>query len=389
MSADTRKHWNYYFLDIAEQVATRSTCDRKHVGCVIVIDRRVVATGYNGSIKGEPHCDEVGHDLQDVIQPDGTRAPNCVRTVHAEANAVAQAARFGVRLDGGTAYVNTYPCWPCFRLMVNAGIKAVIFRDGYRIDPRVLEASVRLGIRVEGPGCYYCGGVPHEDTPSNLPPLCAVHGAVHDELKRKGPVKIGDVCTRCQGFICAMASQPSKLMCLCSTYEPEPKPSAALAIASLPRPTAWDKKEIRSNDAPPPPWEHVGWHCSRALCDWNDSKATGLTRSGPCPKCGATEIVRNEACPKHPDRIVNPSGPGCFPACTECPSVGLHAHVRTDDVTKTCPVYLAHRDEPKKRGTSAELCNCAYVRERIAEGGADIGISPACPVHGYDRPEAP
>ena len=153
-----RKHWSTYFLDIAEQVSTRSTCARKHVGCVIVLGKRVVATGYNGSIAGEPHCDEVGHDLQDVIAPDGSRAPNCVRTVHAEANALAQAARFGVRLEGGTAYVNTYPCWPCFRLLANAGITAVIFRDGYRIDPRVHDASARLGIKVEGPGCYFCGG---------------------------------------------------------------------------------------------------------------------------------------------------------------------------------------------------------------------------------------
>lgn len=143
-----RKTWDVYFLDVAEQVSTRSTCDRKHVGAVVVLDRRIVATGYNGSIRGEPHCDEAGHDLVESIGADGKLAPNCVRTVHAEANAIAQAAAHGVALRGATLFVNTYPCWPCFKLLANAGVVEVVYRDGYRVDPRVLESAARIGLLV-------------------------------------------------------------------------------------------------------------------------------------------------------------------------------------------------------------------------------------------------
>ncbi len=170
-----RKHWGHYMLDIAEQVAARSTCDRKHVGCVLVKDRRIISTGYNGSIRGEPHCDDVGHDLVDSVDSNGNLAPNCIRTVHAEANAIAQAAAHGVAVYGARAYVNTYPCWPCYRLLVNAGIIGIVFRDGYRIDPRVDAASARLRIPVEGPGCYYCGDVILADSEDFLRQLCPDH----------------------------------------------------------------------------------------------------------------------------------------------------------------------------------------------------------------------
>lgn len=134
-----RAGWDKYFMGIAHAVASRSTCDRKHVGCVVVVERRIVATGYNGSIPGAVHCDDVGHDMHEG---------HCVRTVHAEANAVAQAARHGIKLVGAEVYVNTYPCWPCFKLLALAGVRAITYDDAYRNDPRVAEAAAAAGITV-------------------------------------------------------------------------------------------------------------------------------------------------------------------------------------------------------------------------------------------------
>lgn len=132
-----RKSWDRYFADIANEVATRSTCDRKHVGCVLVVDRRIVATGYNGSVPGQPHCDDAGHDMDEG---------HCVRTVHAEVNAVAQAARAGVPVKDATAYVNTYPCWPCLKVLLTAGVVGIVYEDEYRADPRVEEAARASGV---------------------------------------------------------------------------------------------------------------------------------------------------------------------------------------------------------------------------------------------------
>ncbi len=131
MSKD-RKSWDAYFIDIAEMVATRATCDRKHVGALLVIDQRIVATGYNGSIPGAAHCDEIGHDMLDG---------HCVRTVHAEANAIAQAARFGINVTQATLYTNTFPCWPCFKLIASAGIVRVVYDAEYRKDERVIHGA--------------------------------------------------------------------------------------------------------------------------------------------------------------------------------------------------------------------------------------------------------
>lgn len=121
-----RTSWDDYFMKIAEQVATRATCDRKHVGAVIVLDRTIVSTGYNGSPRGMPHCDEVGHEMKDM----GGRQ-SCVRTVHGEANAIAQAARSGARVEGGTLYTTASPCYDCLKLIINSGIKRVVCKEFY------------------------------------------------------------------------------------------------------------------------------------------------------------------------------------------------------------------------------------------------------------------
>ena len=138
MSTRTRVSWDEYFMNIARTVATRSTCDRKFVGAVIVRDRIILASGYNGSIRGLPHCDEEGHLMEEG---------HCVRTVHAEANAIVQAARSGVRIDGGDVYVTASHCWGCFRLLANAGIMRIVFGEFYR-DPRAFEVASRLGIEL-------------------------------------------------------------------------------------------------------------------------------------------------------------------------------------------------------------------------------------------------
>lgn len=138
-SARRRVGWDEYFMGIARQVASRSTCDRKHVGAVIVRDRMILATGYNGSIRGIAHCDDEGHLMEDG---------HCVRTVHAEANAIVQAARNGVRLEGADIYVTASPCFGCFKLIANAGIRRIAFLEFYR-DDRIYRLCEQLGILLQ------------------------------------------------------------------------------------------------------------------------------------------------------------------------------------------------------------------------------------------------
>ena len=133
-----RADWDTYFMNIARQVATRSTCDRKHVGAVIVRDKRILSTGYNGSIRGLPHCDEVGHLMENN---------HCVRTVHAEANAIVQSACNGVRIEGADIYVTASPCWNCFKLIANSGIRRIFFGEFYR-DERIWDFAGQLGIEL-------------------------------------------------------------------------------------------------------------------------------------------------------------------------------------------------------------------------------------------------
>lgn len=133
-----RANWDEYFMAIAEQVSTRGTCDRKHVGAVIVRDKNLISTGYNGSVPGAPHCDEVGHMMED---------DHCVRTVHAEANSIIQAAKHGNRTQDGTIYTNASPCWPCFKLIAGAGIKRIVFKELYR-DERIFEFAKQSGIEL-------------------------------------------------------------------------------------------------------------------------------------------------------------------------------------------------------------------------------------------------
>lgn len=131
-----RASWDEYFMRIAEEVATRATCNRKHVGAVIVRDRTILSTGYNGSIRGLGHCDDDGHMME---------GGHCVRTIHAEANALVQAARNGVSIEGAQIYITASPCWSCFKLLANAGVKRIVFREFYR-DARIYDVAKALEI---------------------------------------------------------------------------------------------------------------------------------------------------------------------------------------------------------------------------------------------------
>ena len=133
-----RASWDEYFMRIAQEVASRATCDRKHVGAVIVREKSILATGYNGSIHGLAHCDEDGHMMEDG---------HCVRTIHAEANAIIQAARNGVRIEGATVYVTASPCWGCFRRIANAGIMRIVFGEFDR-DERIFRFATQIGIEL-------------------------------------------------------------------------------------------------------------------------------------------------------------------------------------------------------------------------------------------------
>jgi len=127
-------------MGIATQVATRATCERKHVGAVIVKDRIALSMGYNGSIKGTDHCDDAGHLMEDG---------HCVRTVHAEVNAIVQAAKNGISIDGSTMYITCNPCWNCFKTITNAGIKKIIYGEFYR-DPLILAREVEVMKQIQG-----------------------------------------------------------------------------------------------------------------------------------------------------------------------------------------------------------------------------------------------
>ena len=137
-TSQTRVSWHEYFMNIAQQVATRATCERKRVGAVIVRDKTILSTGYNGSIRGLAHCTDAGHMMEDG---------HCVRTVHAEANAICQAARNGVRIEGADIYTTASPCWSCFRLIANSSIKRIYFGEFYR-DSRSLEIAEELGMEL-------------------------------------------------------------------------------------------------------------------------------------------------------------------------------------------------------------------------------------------------
>ena len=136
--AEERVSWEVYFMNIAKEVGTRSTCNRKHVGSVIVRGKTILATGYNGSIRGLAHCDEAGHEMDNT---------HCVRTIYAEANAIVQSARHGVRIEDSEIYITASPCYDCFKMIANVGIRKIYFGEFYR-DERIMEHAKELNIEL-------------------------------------------------------------------------------------------------------------------------------------------------------------------------------------------------------------------------------------------------
>jgi dCMP deaminase len=143
-----RPSWDEYFMELANTAARRATCDRGRSGCIIVRDKHVLVTGYVGSPKGMPHCDEEGHLFKKVYHEDGKVTQHCVRTVHAEQNAICQAARRGISLDKGTLYCKMTPCRTCAMLIINCGIERVVcekkYHAGSESEALFSDAGVRL-----------------------------------------------------------------------------------------------------------------------------------------------------------------------------------------------------------------------------------------------------
>ncbi|MBU1204544.1 MAG: cytidine/deoxycytidylate deaminase family protein [Nanoarchaeota archaeon] len=144
-----RPTWDEYFMEITEAVAKRSTCDRGRMGCVIARDKQILVTGYAGAPVGLPHCDEVGHQIKTITNEDGTVSKHCVRTTHAEQNAICQAAKIGASINGSTLYCKMTPCSTCAKMIINAGIKRVVCQKKYHAGKETEEMFKMAGVKLE------------------------------------------------------------------------------------------------------------------------------------------------------------------------------------------------------------------------------------------------
>lgn len=144
-----RPSWDEYFIEIMHAASKRATCDRGRSACVFVKDNQILATGYVGSPTGFPHCDEVGHQIKRLIHEDGSISEHCMRTVHAEQNAICQAAKRGVPLEGSTVYVSMTPCRTCTMLLINIGVKRVVAEKKYHAGAESEAMFKKAGIKLE------------------------------------------------------------------------------------------------------------------------------------------------------------------------------------------------------------------------------------------------
>jgi dCMP deaminase len=153
-----RPSWDDYFLQIADAAASRATCDRGRSGCVVTRNKSILVTGYVGSPAGLPHCDEAGHQMKKIIHEDGHITQHCTRTVHAEQNAICQAARYGISLEGGTLYCRMTPCRTCAMLIINCGIRRVVCERRYHAGEESVEmfriAEIELKFKFEDVQTY-------------------------------------------------------------------------------------------------------------------------------------------------------------------------------------------------------------------------------------------
>ena len=144
-----RPSWDEYFMEVANTIAKRATCDRGRSGCVIARNKQILVTGYVGSPTNLPHCDDVGHLLKKVTHEDGTVTTHCMRTVHAEQNAICQAAKLGIALEGSTIYCRMTPCRTCAMLIINCGIVRVVCEHRYHSAEESEEMFRQAGIQID------------------------------------------------------------------------------------------------------------------------------------------------------------------------------------------------------------------------------------------------
>ena len=142
-----RPSWDQYFLGLSRVVATRATCDRGRSGCVIAKDKHILVTGYVGAPAGLPHCDEVGHQIETTIHEDKVAREHCIRTAHAEQNAICHAAKLGIPVEGATLYCKMVPCPSCAKMIINSGIKRVVAEKGYQSGAK--DLMEQAGVKVE------------------------------------------------------------------------------------------------------------------------------------------------------------------------------------------------------------------------------------------------
>jgi dCMP deaminase len=148
-STHVRPTWDEYFVQIMDTIGLRATCDRGRSGCVITKDNRIIGSGYVGAPPGLAHCDEVGHEFIERINPDGTKSTHCIRTAHAEENAIVHAARFGTALKDATLYCNMTPCYTCAKMIITAGITRVVAKADYHAGARSKEIFLEAGVQYE------------------------------------------------------------------------------------------------------------------------------------------------------------------------------------------------------------------------------------------------
>ena len=146
---DGRPSWDEYFLEMADTVSSRATCDRGKSGCVIVRDKQLLVSGYVGSPAGFPHCDEVGHQMKQITHEDGTTTNHCMRTIHAEQNAICQAAKLGIAIAGATLYTRMTPYRTCAMLIINCGIKRVVCERKYHAGAESEKMFETAGVEID------------------------------------------------------------------------------------------------------------------------------------------------------------------------------------------------------------------------------------------------
>ncbi|MEE8413757.1 MAG: cytidine/deoxycytidylate deaminase family protein [Dehalococcoidales bacterium] len=157
-SSSIRPSWDDYFLELADAASKRATCGRGRSGCVIVRDKQVLVTGYVGSPTGLPHCDDVGHLIKSITDENGETSEHCLRTVHSEQNAICQAAKRGISIEGATLYTRMTPCRTCAMLLINCGIERVVcerkYHQGQESESMLADVGVKLEYKYSGTQQY-------------------------------------------------------------------------------------------------------------------------------------------------------------------------------------------------------------------------------------------